>query len=88
MGKTFFPNDSQTCYIDASSPHPENTQYKIAIGLERWGDRNHEVVKVQMVYDCKIAGRRSPSYPIGTDDYKRVSEAVNNLLTKSGRDNS
>ena len=79
MAKTFFPNDKQTFYIDASDPHPENTQYKISVGLEHWGESNHEVIKIQMVYNGKISGRRSPSYPIGTDDFQRVQAKVNEL---------
>jgi len=79
MAKTFFPNDKQTLYIDASSPHPKNTQYKISIGLEQWDDTNHEVVKIQMVYNGKISGRRSPSFPTGTDDFQRVMKKVNEL---------
>ncbi|MEA2110872.1 MAG: hypothetical protein U9P71_02365 [Campylobacterota bacterium] len=67
MAKTFFPNDKQTILVDASNPHPKNTQYKISIGLEYWGNLNHEVVKVQMVYEGKISGRKSPSYPIGIE---------------------
>ena len=35
-----------------------------------------------MVYDGDVAGRRSPSYPIGTDDYERVMEAVEELSLK------
>jgi len=80
MAKTFFPHSSKTIYINASSPHPENTQYKISIGYEIWGDENHEVVKIQMVYDGLIAGRRSPSFPLGTDDYQRVTKKVEELI--------
>ncbi len=81
MAKTFFPNDIQTVYVNASNPHPENTQYKISIGLEHWENINHEVVKIQMVYDGKVSGRKSPSYPIGTDDFQRVMIKVNELIS-------
>lgn len=80
MAKTFFPHTNKTAYLKASSPHPKNTQYKISIGLETWGDQNHEVVKIQMVYDGEIAGRRSPSYPIGTDDFQRVTNRTEELI--------
>jgi len=80
MAKTFFPHDQKTVYVNASAPHPPNTQYKISIGLETWEDENHEVVKVQMVYDGEVAGRRSPSYPLGTDDYARVSSKLLELI--------
>ena len=81
VAKTFFPSENKTVYVNASSPHPENTQYKISIGLETWGDQNHEVVKVQMVYNGEIAGRRSPSYPLGTDDFQRVTSKTKELIS-------
>ncbi|MGR5061125.1 hypothetical protein ACPV3O_22980 [Vibrio rotiferianus] len=80
MAKTFFPHADKVAYVDASAPHPENTQYKISIGTEVWDDENHEVVKIQMVYDGAIAGRRSPSYPLGTDDYQRVNTKLQELV--------
>ena len=86
MAKTFFPNSKQTVYVEASKPHPNNTQYKISIGLETWGKENHEVLKIQMVYNGKISGRRSPSYPVGTDDFQKVMAEVSKLM--SNRDNS
>lgn len=80
MAKTFYPK--MFISIPASSPHPANTEYKISIGEEIWGDNYNLVVKVQMVYDGEIAGRRSPSYPVGTDDYTRVNAAIQKLLAK------
>ena len=80
MAKTFFPYDNKTVFVNASLPHPPNTQYKISIGLETWGNENHEVVKIQMVYDGEVAGRRSPSYPLGTDDYQRVMTKLLELI--------
>ncbi|MBC8549811.1 MAG: hypothetical protein ISR69_13450 [Gammaproteobacteria bacterium] len=80
MAKTFFPNSNKVAHVDASAPHPKNTQYKISIGTEVWGDENHEVVKIQMVYDGVIAGRRSPSYPLGTDDFQRVTSKTEELI--------
>lgn len=77
MAQTFFP--SKSVYIPASSPHPANTEYKISKGLERWEGGNHEILKVQMVYDGVVAGRRSPSYPIGTDDFERVTKELQKL---------
>ncbi len=79
MAKTYFPNDSTVIYVNASKPHPDNTQYKISRGIEYWGDEGFDVIKVQMVYDGVIAGRRSPSYPVGTDDHQKVIEAINKL---------
>jgi hypothetical protein len=81
MAKTYFPHSEKVAYVSASSPHPENTQYKVSLGLEIWGGENHEVAKIQMVYDGVIAGRRSPSFPTGTDDFHRVSSKIQELIT-------
>jgi hypothetical protein len=81
MAKTFFPHSDKEIFVTASKPHPENTQYKISIGLETWDDGNHEVVKIQMVYNNIVAGRRSPSYPLGTDDFSRVMNKVEELVS-------
>ena len=80
MTKTYFPNSEKTIRIVASEPHPTGTKYKISMGLEIWGGGDgHKVLKVQMEYNNIVSGRRSPSFPIGTDDYKRVMEAVDRL---------
>lgn len=77
MARVFYPRDSR--HVEASQPHPEGTQYKISIGDEEWEGVFHTVIKVQMVYDGKVAGRKSPSYPIGTDDWQRVAKAIQEL---------
>jgi hypothetical protein len=79
MTKVYFPDTA--ALVTASPPHPPNTQYRISIGTEIWGGENHRVVKVQMVFDGKIAQRRSPSYPVGTNDYARVAEAIRKLTS-------
>ena len=81
MAKTYFADNSKTVTIPASPPH-KNAEYVISIGDEIWEDGAHRVVKVQMAYDGKISGRRSPSYPVGTDDYLRVHKAIQSLLEK------
>lgn len=81
MAKTYFADSSKTIRIPASAPH-HNAEYVISVGDEIWEDGAHKVVKVQMAYGGKISGRRSPSYPIGTDDYLRVHEAIKKLLAK------
>jgi hypothetical protein len=78
MAKKFYPKIST--YIDASPPHPENTQYKISIGEEDWSGSYQKVVKVQMVYDNVISGRRSPSYPINSNDTELVFNKINELI--------
>ncbi|UYG93207.1 hypothetical protein [Cytobacillus firmus] len=81
MAKTFFPK--MFIMVPASAPHPKNTQYKVSIGEELWSDNRNPVIKIQMVYNGEIAGRRSPSYPLGTDDFQRVMLAVEKLIAKS-----
>ena len=79
MAKTFFPEMHE--HVPASAPHPPRTYYRVSIGLEEWGLEEYvPVVKVQMVYDGKISGRKPPSYPLGTDDYARVHKAIEDLI--------
>ncbi len=77
MAQTFFPKES--IKVKASAPH-EDAEYVISVGTEIWGKDAHQVIKVQMAYGGKISGRRSPSYPVGTDDYERVNEAVKTII--------
>jgi len=78
MSKVFFPKKS--IIIDASCPpHPQNTQYKISVGEEDWSGSLVTVYKVQMMYDGVVSGRRSPSFPVGTDDLERVNEELEKL---------
>lgn len=81
MAKTYFPHANKEILVNASKPHPDNTHYKISTGLETWEDGNHEVVKIQMVYNGEVAGRRSPSYPLGTDDFQRVMAKTQELIS-------
>lgn len=60
--------------------HPENTEYKVSIGYENNnGDSNCLVYKVQICYDGKIAGRRSPSFPILSSDWDEVKTAMDRV---------
>lgn len=45
-----------------------------------WDAVPQKVIKVQMAYEGKISGRRSPSYPYGTNDFERVNDAIKQLL--------
>ncbi len=72
--KTYYPRVIKD--IPASYPHPDNTMYRISVGDEEWGGTFVQVVKVQMVYDGNVAGRKSPSYPLGTDDWERVTDEI------------
>ena len=79
MARTFYPR--KTKYIPASEPHDTGTEYKISIGDEEWGDGTFQsVVKVQMVYDGKVAGRMNPSYPIDSKDWKAVQTVIDELV--------
>lgn len=77
MAKVYFPD--KWVMVSASPPHPPNTEYRVSIGTEIWDGENHRVVKVHMVYDGKLAERRTPSFPLGTSDHARVAEAVRRI---------
>lgn len=77
MAQTFFPKKS--IRITASKPHID-AEYVVSIGTEMWGSDAQQVIKVQMAYEGKISGRRSPSYPADTLDYEKVNEAIKKLL--------
>jgi hypothetical protein len=81
MAKKFFPE--LTKYISASEPHPEKTQYRVSVGMEDWEGKFVSVAKVQIVYEGAVAGRKSPSYPIGSNDYQSVSEAMEALICEA-----
>lgn len=78
MARVFYPR--QSIFVNASAPHPQGTQYKVSLGDEEWGGVFHFVTKVQMVYDGKVTGRKSPSYPVGSEDASRVHEAIQILM--------
>ena len=80
--KTFHPFISED--VPASSPpHGEGTTYRVSIGIEYWEEGPQEVAKVQMAYDGAVSGRRSPSFPSGTDDLQRVIDAIRRLEDKA-----
>lgn len=81
MARTFFPEIYEQ--VQASPPHPEGAFYRVSIGLEQWeADEYVPVIKVQMVYDGKVFGRKAPSYPMGTDDYARVNKTIEDLVQR------
>lgn len=70
--------------VDASPPHDPLTQYRVSFGIEYWDDEQpQEVAKIQMVYDGVVSGRRSPSFPAGTNDVARCVEAFKRLYVKA-----
>lgn len=83
MAKVFFP--VRTITVPASKPHPPNTTYEVSFGHEHWGDGEMaRVYKVQIAYDGHISGRKTPSYPEGTDDAERVLRAISELKKGEG----
>ena len=85
MPRTFYPQKSKD--IEASAPHPEGTFYKVSVGLEDWGGGEFQAVsKVQMSYDGVVSGRKSPSYPLGTQDQERVHNCVCELTEEYKKD--
>lgn len=85
ISKVFYPTKSVD--VDASSPHPKGTKYRVSIGPENWGTSIGTVLKVQMIYNGKVSGRISPSYPLGTEDWKNVCLAVEDLQREYERTN-
>jgi 2,4-dienoyl-CoA reductase-like NADH-dependent reductase (Old Yellow Enzyme family) len=77
--ETFFPQLTES--IPASHPHPPGTNYKISIGLEQVDAGFSPVVKVEMEHNGKVLGQ-TPYFPLGSDDYARVSSAIEELLSK------
>ena len=79
MGQVYFP--SRSISVPASYPHQGNPAYKVSVGLEHWADGEaYEVYKIQMTYNGAVAGRKSPSYPEGSDDLERVLDAIRRLM--------
>ncbi|WP_212981801.1 hypothetical protein [Bacillus paramobilis] len=79
MAKVF--DARRAIFIPATGGHPEGAEYRVAWGYEQWGQPT-AVTKVQMVYNNKVAGRLSPSYPDGTLDERTVLLALD--LVKKG----
>lgn len=86
MANTFFPIVStfvpaSTGYNPQGSDyHPPNTDYKVSIGYEiNDGNSDCLVFKVQIRYDGKISGRRSPSFPILSSDWDEVKKAMDKV---------
>lgn len=84
MPQVFQPH--KVIYVKASHPHPINTEYRVAWGYETWGANQIPVTKVQMVYNGRVNGRISPSYPDGTPDQANVRYAED-LLKQGGGSN-
>ncbi len=80
MTKIYFP--IRSIDVPASPPHSNDPAYRVSYGMEHWDDGSaHYVYKVQMTYKGIVAGRKSPSYPDGTDDLERVCGAFLEIIT-------
>ncbi len=86
MANTFFPVVST--FVKASTGynptgndyHPKNTDYKVSIGYEiQDGNSDFLVFKIQIRYDGKISGRRSPSFPVLSSDWDEVKKAMDRV---------
>ena len=55
-------------------------RYRISVGNEFFESVPKTVVVVQMVYNGKVEGRKSPAFPADSDDFFRVSQAANELI--------
>ena len=47
--------------VEASYPHLANTYYRVMFDEEKWNGKHVQVIKVQMVYNGKIAAEKRPS---------------------------
>jgi hypothetical protein len=85
--KVFHPHPALIDFVAATcgkEAHPIGTQYRVAIGMEVWGDINAQVLKVQLVDSGgNVLGRRSPSFPLHSDDFERVGRTAKRLLVKA-----
>lgn len=84
MAQVFKP--LKAIYVPATGGHPENTEYRVAWGVEQWEKEKKYVTKVQIAYNGVIAGMLSPSFPDETIDLKAVSCALS--LLKEIEDNT
>jgi len=81
MAKTFFPKAST--FIPFSKN--EEYQYKISVGIEYWGgneDEGYDVLKIQIAHQEAVQGRKSPSFPLDTDDFEIVMREAKALYDK------
>jgi hypothetical protein len=79
--KVYFP----TRYEDVPSSHGDGVVYRVSCGIEHWDDEPQRVCKVQVVYDGRVSGRRSPSFPIGADDWERGAAAMERIRKGEGK---
>ena len=85
--KVFYPIEGLVEYLEATcgtNAHPEGTRYRVAVGRENWNGYSPIVIKVQLVGKKNgVLGRRSPSFPLHSDDFARVEDSVQRQLIKA-----
>lgn len=74
----------KTIHVLASNPHPPRTEYRVAWGEENWSDQIVRGTKVQMVYNGRVGGRLSPTFPDNTPDKAAVLRALEMLEAGQG----
>lgn len=74
----------KSIHVLASNPHPSKTEYRVAWGEENWNGQKVRGTKVQMVYNGRVGGRLSPTYPDGTPDKAAVLAALEMLEEGKG----
>lgn len=80
----FFPSASEL--VPANPPYPPGTFYKVSVGLEvleMWDPNYVPVVKIELVMNGEVQENVTPSFPVNSDDFQRVSVVVNQLLNAS-----
>jgi hypothetical protein len=78
MAQTFFP--VRSILVDSSySTAIKNAQYKVSRGIEIINNEERLVKKIQMVVDGQVLGNVVPSFPLGSDDFKKIDAAMNAL---------
>jgi hypothetical protein len=80
--RVFYP--IRSINVPASPPHEGNPSYVVSYGLEHWDNATAYVYKIQMAYGGKVSGRKSPSFPHGTDDAEKVAAALADLKLGGG----
>jgi hypothetical protein len=77
MTRTFHP--IRTIVVPASHPHLPGTEYHVSKGFDNFIEGSPIVTKVQIARNGSVLGNVVPSFPSGSDDIKRVQDAMDEL---------
>ncbi|GEM_PF-6674645 len=78
MRRIYVPDRNTITRISAEESHGPGVEYVVSSGVEKWGNVEVKVCKVQMAFNGKIQGRKCPSYPT-KEDFERVFQALQEL---------